>query len=432
MDAKSFTEQFVIKQLEDLTRDKALGLITLSGILPQLVKILDESGVLGIVYLDLTRINELENNFGWQIYDNFLKRLSQILIKFAENYSHLCLQPTLLNRSSDHFLLFFPPTHSNEMNLKQVEEYERLLHNWIAKHMPSLATMFDMKAIPFHYGNAIVSNQPLVRAERCLYRGIERAQHMAIDHEKRETTRLMNQIMKLVNNEEIVTKYQPIYRVSDMSILGYEALSSTKVDAEFQNTELLFSIADKLGIVGDLDRLCRLKAIERASPWMNDEIKLFLNTSPTAIDDRPFDEGRFFSKLQQSGILPTSIVLEITERREITDFEMFVKNINVLKNSGLKIAVDDAGAGYASLNSIAELRPDFLKFDMIMVRDIDKNLIKQDLCKTILDLSEKINALMIAEGIETQEEFETVKKIGVHLGQGYYLSRPQLNPLNGK
>lgn len=419
------TDPFIKKQLEEYTQDKHLGLLTLSGILPQLVSILDRSSSLGIIYIDLTRMSDMEHTHGWQVYDNFLKKFAEVLRKFGERYSHLCLEPIVFNRHSDQFLFFFPPTPNASLNDDSMENFEKLVRKWIERHMPVLAAFFDMQSLPFHYGYSIVVDEPLVRSERGLYRGVERSQQMALDQEQRETTRLMNQLMDLVKNEEIDTSYQPIFSLSDSKIIGYEALSSSRVDVEFHSTELLFSVANKLNMVTDLDRLCRLKAIDRSKGWLGDDEKLFLNTNPLAITDGPFDDGHFFRRLEENNLDPSKVVLEITERRAITHFDIFVKNINNLKREGIKIAIDDAGAGYASLNSIAELQPDYLKFDMVMVRDIDKNLIKQNLCQTILEMSNNINALMIAEGIETEAELGTVKKIGVHLGQGYFLSRPQ-------
>jgi EAL domain-containing protein (putative c-di-GMP-specific phosphodiesterase class I) len=89
------------------------------------------------------------------------------------------------------------------------------------------------------------------------------------------------------------------------------------------------------------------------------------------------------------------------------------------------VAVDDAGAGYASLNTIARLKPDFLKFDMALVRDIDKDRVKQELLATVQELARRVNARVIAEGIETAAEYETLARYGVDYGQGFYFSHPK-------
>jgi len=86
--------------------------------------------------------------------------------------------------------------------------------------------------------------------------------------------------------------------------------------------------------------------------------------------------------------------------------------------------VDDAGAGYSSLSTIAELQPDFLKFDRSMVSGIHESKIKQELLKTLLEMAGRTGSRVIAEGIEQAEELEMMREIGVELGQGYYLERP--------
>jgi len=118
------------------------------------------------------------------------------------------------------------------------------------------------------------------------------------------------------------------------------------------------------------------------------------------------------------------IVIEITERYAITDFKALVKNINYLKEEGFLISIDDVGVGYSSLHTLAELKPDFLKYDMILVRDMHKDLIKQRLLEMVLNFGKSVNTPVIAEGVEKKEEYETLLSLGVKYAQGFYLSKP--------
>jgi len=97
-----------------------------------------------------------------------------------------------------------------------------------------------------------------------------------------------------------------------------------------------------------------------------------------------------------------------------------------LKANGFMVAIDDLGSGYSSLKLLAEVQPDFLKFDVSLIQGIDKNLIKLELLKSMIALAGSIGATIIAEGIENQAEFELIKQMGVTLGQGYYLARPEV------
>src|SRR5688500_16402302 len=116
--------------------------------------------------------------------------------------------------------------------------------------------------------------------------------------------------------------------------------------------------------------------------------------------------------------------IETTERRAIKDSSKFRERLQAFRDRGSRCAVDDAGSGYAGLGSIANLEPDFIKLDISLINCIDVNFIKQSLVEQMVGFANKHDAKVIAEGVETAEEYETVKKLGVHLVQGFYLHPP--------
>jgi len=124
-------------------------------------------------------------------------------------------------------------------------------------------------------------------------------------------------------------------------------------------------------------------------------------------------------------------VLEIAERMTFDARERPKDVLCELKRQGFRVAIDDMGAGYASLQSIVELEPDYLKFDIALVRGIDKSLIKRSLLETLVELSQKIGAAVIAEGIEAESELQTLRELGVGLGQGRFLAPPVMVSQDG-
>ncbi len=118
------------------------------------------------------------------------------------------------------------------------------------------------------------------------------------------------------------------------------------------------------------------------------------------------------------------IVFEITERNVIEDMEGFQNTIVNYKSQGYKIAIDDTGAGYSGLNLISEVCPDYIKLDMYLIRNIEKNRIKYAIIKGMSEFSKESRIPIIAEGIETYEELEKLIELGVEYGQGYYIQRP--------
>jgi len=121
---------------------------------------------------------------------------------------------------------------------------------------------------------------------------------------------------------------------------------------------------------------------------------------------------------------PSSIIFEITEKTAVSDYKSFRKTIDNYISQGYKIAIDDTGAGYSGLRLLTETRPQYIKIDMALVRDIDKDSIKQELMKTFYSFAKITDMILIAEGIETINELNTLIDIGVHYGQGYFLRRP--------
>lgn len=128
--------------------------------------------------------------------------------------------------------------------------------------------------------------------------------------------------------------------------------------------------------------------------------------------------------IEELGYSKEKIVIELTERYAITDFKSLKENIEYLKGHGFLLSIDDVGVGYSSLHTLAELKPDFFKYDMILVRDIHKDLIKQRLLEMVLNFGKSVDTPVIAEGVETQEEYDTLLKLGIKYAQGFFLSKP--------
>jgi EAL domain-containing protein (putative c-di-GMP-specific phosphodiesterase class I) len=149
---------------------------------------------------------------------------------------------------------------------------------------------------------------------------------------------------------------------------------------------------------------------------------LFLNVDPHDFNDPMFNENEVEH--------PERVVIEITERTAIKDYPKFRERLQKFRERGFRFAVDDAGSGYAGLGSIANLEPDFIKLDISLINAIDTNFIKQNLVETMVRFANDHGAMVIAEGVERAEEFETVKQLGVHLVQGFFLHRPSHLPIN--
>jgi EAL domain-containing protein (putative c-di-GMP-specific phosphodiesterase class I) len=182
----------------------------------------------------------------------------------------------------------------------------------------------------------------------------------------------------------------------------------------------MFDVAAEADLVWELSRLCRSRAIEGIETRLQPGELLFINVDPHDFSDPAFNEHEVKS--------PERVVIEITERTAIKDYPKFRERLRAFREAGFRFAVDDAGSGYAGLGSIANLEPDFIKLDISLINQIDTNFIKQNLVETMVRFATDHGAMVIAEGVERAEEFKTVKELGVHLVQGFFLHRPAQAP----
>ena len=230
----------------------------------------------------------------------------------------------------------------------------------------------------------------------------------------------------IINNKQIKTVFQPIISLRDGSILGHEALSRITCESEIENTEMLFTIAEEHNRLWDLELLCRTTALEAAYKFMIPPYskKLFINVNPNIMHYETFKKGFTKSFLMQYKIIPQNVIFEITERNVIKDMDSFKSTINHYKGQDYQIAIDDAGAGYSGLNLISEVNPNYIKLDMKLIRDVDSDRMKFALVKGMVEFSKVSNVFLIAEGIETYDELNTLVNLGVQYGQGYLIQKP--------
>ncbi|MDK2868648.1 MAG: hypothetical protein PWP38_2963 [Clostridiales bacterium] len=230
---------------------------------------------------------------------------------------------------------------------------------------------------------------------------------------------------QILEQGNISTRYQPIVNLKSGDIIGYEALSRGPMDSEFYSPLALIDKAHELGLVWELEMLFRQRALEHINALQADQY-MFINVDPDVINTHEFKSGLTREYLDFIGGKETNIVFEITERTAITDYEMFQRVLENYRKQGYQIAIDDVGAGYSGLRSITEIRPNFIKIDMDLIRNIDKDFFKQALIKAFVETATTTNITIIAEGIETKEELKTLILLGVHAGQGFLLQQPQL------
>nr|WP_275589142.1 EAL domain-containing protein [Paenibacillus sacheonensis] len=265
----------------------------------------------------------------------------------------------------------------------------------------------------------------IVSEEERLYDGIKRAivHGQSIGAAERSLKR--RALEHILDERLIMPVYQPIMSLQrdKASLFGYEALSRLPGSRWFDGPLGLFQFADEEGLTYALDRLAREKAIEGCAGLASGR-KLFINITAKIMNDASFSPGQTLLLLQQYGLSPHHVVFEITERTSIEDFDAAKRILHHYRTQGYQIAIDDAGAGYSSLQSIVELKPDYIKLDRSLIRGIHQDGMKAHLVQTFADLAAKMDIKLIAEGIEEDEELLYIRALGVQYAQGFLLGRP--------
>lgn len=183
---------------------------------------------------------------------------------------------------------------------------------------------------------------------------------------------------------------------------------------------LLFKTALEAGLYFELEMICWVKAVEK---WKNIHHggKLFLNCRPELVGNDRFREN---SLAKKTGLIPASTVLELTRDGVMGDPDIFVEKIRHFADLGFLMAIDNVDGSLSDLETLVRFHPRFIKIDMSLIRDIHQDAKKQNLVKSIVDFCQKSGMTSIAEGIETLDEFNKVKAMGVDAGQGFFLAKP--------
>jgi EAL domain-containing protein (putative c-di-GMP-specific phosphodiesterase class I)/GGDEF domain-containing protein len=404
-------------EYENMLHDSLTGLPTLPVAIERSRQIFKERGELVVLYFNFVRYSKIEEIYGWEKLDAVLETTASAVREFLDDDQLAESRVSVAFTNDDDFIfVHVPATGVAAATEGEITEMVTRLQRAVgatieAVHGEDIAALFDI-----YVGRAHLYYNPKIRLERIVYRGIREAQNASRSLEQRERARRVNDLKTSLRDRAVYVDYHPIVVAATKEIFGYEALARGQMRT-LRSPEVMFDVAAEADLVWELSRLCRARALEGMNTRLEDGQLLFINVDPTDFADPAFTE--------QEVAEPSRVVIEITERTAIKDYPKFRERLKAFRDMGYRFAVDDAGSGYAGLGSIANLEPDFIKLDISLINAIDTNFIKQNLVQTMVRFANDHGAMVIAEGVERAEEFKTVKELGVHLVQGFFLHRPQ-------
>lgn len=239
-----------------------------------------------------------------------------------------------------------------------------------------------------------------------------------LKREEFETQRKQNevrQVRRLLDGDGLWMLFQPIIDLSGGALVGFEALA--RFDPEqLRPPTAWFERAAALGMLIDLEMVTARSSLTHLDALPRGAF-LSVNVSPATLSSAEFLQA-------MSDVPGDRIVLEVTEHARVEDYDLLNEALRMLRAQGVRLAIDDAGAGFASLQHIIRLAPDFIKLDITLTRNIDSDPVRRALATALISFASEIGATMIAEGIETEAEFEALRGLDVALGQGFFLGEP--------
>ncbi|WP_179295373.1 EAL domain-containing protein [Bacillus sp. FJAT-45350] len=243
-------------------------------------------------------------------------------------------------------------------------------------------------------------------------------------------SRIKNNSYFTIINKGLFTQHiQPIISLQSSSLFGYEFLLRPNSEDAFFSPGPLFHFSQESGLQSLLDSQARMKSIEVGSKLLEKGTKRFINFLPSSIYDPNHCLKSTFTAVEKYNVEPEDLIFEVVETEKIKDITHLKKIFQAYQKHGINVALDDLGAGYATLDVLRKLKPNYAKIDRALIDYCDTDELKQKKIADIIQIANEYNIVLLAEGIERKEELLYCKEQGIDLAQGYYIGKPQPKPV---
>ncbi|MDH3284269.1 MAG: EAL domain-containing protein [Acidobacteriota bacterium] len=393
--------------------------------LPEISSRFAEVGALGVLVIDTTPLEEIEQAYGARAYLKAHEGISALLMQLAEYRLEPDDMLTSGKSGVDELSVFvFRPRSDHRFYREELPALADAFAEHLRHNSHRIAFPYKKNSFSLPVGHAFSLHNSAFRAERLVRRAMEQARQEARLNMMLDAQRRRRQFFDVLLREEIRSIYEPIVNLATQENYGYEALVRGTNKDSLVSPAALFSAAELSGLTFEFDCLCRQTGLKQVGDRLRPGEKLFLNCLPSWVHDSNFHREKLQQTLDLAKLKPSDIVFEISEKESIDNFDYLREARDHFGNLGFLIALDDTGVGYSSLESVMKLSPDFIKVDMSLVKGVDQDQPQQELLRALQSVAFKLSTTMIAEGIETPGELITLLEIGIPYGQGFLFSRP--------
>jgi EAL domain-containing protein (putative c-di-GMP-specific phosphodiesterase class I) len=381
-------------------------------------------GALGLVVIDASRLGVVERQYGGEAHRRAMDDLGGLVHDLiGDRLSINDLVTTGETARNEIVVLLFREASEVAFYKNELPELRRLLTDGLARRGNRVGYPYLKQAPTLQIGTGAALRNPTIRAESQLSAALREARDETELTARLAARRRRQRLFELVLEGRVTSVYEPIVEVETRTVFGYEALARGPEGSELHSPAALFASATEQDLLFQLDCLCRKSGLAGARD-LPGGAKLFLNVRPTTIHDPNFRAEALCRTLESCMLRPSDVVFEISEQESIGNFDIFREVRDYYRKLGFQIALDDTGAGYASLEAVMELSPDYIKVDRAFVHGIDEDPARQELLRALRLVAEQINGQIIAEGLDTLEELETLGRLGIPYGQGWLFGKP--------
>lgn len=390
---------------------------------------LDAGGKGVLLYLDLDDFKHINDGLGHQYGDLLIKAIARNMQQVEE------IADTCYRMGGDEFVIIVPPGQYGNLE-KILTDVRKIFDNsWFLKDTYYYCTA-SMGTVEFPTEGDVVHDL-IKKADIAMYEAKRKGKNrttrysgnMDSESEKRLDMEKNMRDATAKGYQEFKVYYQPIVdiRKEGLPCTGAEALIRwNNAEMGFMSPAEFIPLAEYLGLINPIGNFVLLEACKNCRKWNKNghpDYKVNVNLSVVQLMQPDIVEN-IENTIQETGITPRNLVLEVTESQAIKDRERVKEILSGLKRLGVRIALDDFGTGYSSLSHIKEFPFDLLKVDQSFVKDLERDAYARSFIKMVSELAENLGVDVCVEGVETQKQYEILSEMGAGLVQGFYFDHP--------
>lgn len=406
-------------RLRSALRDPTTNLYTFTLYFDEIRAMLTGGRRAGTLWVGLGDRRLVETVYGWEAYDHLIQEAAAYLGGLRGGRLPEESVVAVAGVRGDAFTIFVPSGEGGEeLNAAALAGLASALREGLEERLAAATPGLPAVSSSVRVGAALLEDNPFHRFERRVYQAIDEARALADRPRESERLAWLAEMQRLLREKDISAVFQPIVDLETRVVMGLEAYARGPVGTVFAMPRVMFSVGRDAGLMGELDRLCRHRALESLKGAPPPSL-LFLNVAAENLVDPDWRSPEILQAFADAGLGPREIVLDVPESEISGDPLVYKAAVEALRSVGYRLSLDDMGSSARTVALVEELRPEFLKFDLTLVRGVGSDPMRRELVRSLVELAEKAGARLVAERVESEQERQVLLECGAGWGQGY-------------